>query len=267
MPEVTRAACIIVAAGSGSRLGADVPKAFVTLAGEPLLAHAVRNVLASAAVGHVVVVAPRGWLDRAEKVAADVTAALPSSGTDAGRQVSVVAGGATRQDSVAAGLASLPDDETLVLVHDAARCLAPPSMVARVVDALRAGHRAVVPGLPVVDTIKLVWPGRAVGGVDRVVETVSRDELRISQTPQGFHRATLAKAHEDARAGHAGLDAMVGADVSRAARAPRYTDDAEMAEAIADVVVVPGDPLAFKITGPEDLVYAEWVLRQSATTA
>jgi 2-C-methyl-D-erythritol 4-phosphate cytidylyltransferase len=260
MPEVTRAACIIVAAGSGSRLGADVPKAFVPLAGEPLLAHAVRNVLASGAVSRVVVVAPPGWLDRAEKVAAEVTAAAPTS-------VTIVAGGSTRQASVAAGLAALPDDEKLVLVHDAARCLAPPSVVARVVDALRAGHRAVVPGLPVADTMKLVRPARAVGGVDLVMETVSRDELRISQTPQGFHRAILAEAHTAAAAEEAELADHGLGGASLAELVPLYTDDAEMAEEIADVVVVPGDPLAFKITGPQDLAYAEWVLRESATPA
>jgi 2-C-methyl-D-erythritol 4-phosphate cytidylyltransferase len=257
MPEVTpvRAACIIVAAGSGSRLGADVPKAFVALAGEPLLAHAVRNVVASGAVDLVVVVAPHDWVDRAEKVAADATAGAPAS-------ITVVAGGATRQDSVAAGLDTLPDDVGVVLVHDAARCLAPPSLVARVAGAVHAGHQGVVPGLPVEDTIKQVAAN--VGRPEDVTGTVDRTELRIAQTPQGFDRATLVMAHETARADDARLLAPLverfGAQASAAALAPLHTDDAEMVEHVADVVVVPGDPLAFKITRAEDLAYAEWLL-------
>jgi 2-C-methyl-D-erythritol 4-phosphate cytidylyltransferase len=257
MPEVTRAACIVVAAGSGSRLGADVPKAFVTLAGEPLLAHAVRNVASSGVVDLVVVVAPHDWLDQAEKVATDAAATAPAS-------VMVMAGGATRQHSVAAGLDALPDDVGLVRVHDAARCLAPPSLVARVAGAVRAGHQAVVPGLFVADTVKRVRPARAAGDVDRVTETIDRDELRIAQTPQGFERATLVAAHAAARSETATvltpLVEQFGAAGSAAALAPLYTDDAEMAEEVADVVVVPGDPLAFKITRAEDLAYAEWLL-------
>jgi 2-C-methyl-D-erythritol 4-phosphate cytidylyltransferase len=255
MPEVTpvRAACIVVAAGSGSRLGADVPKAFVALAGEPLLAHAVRNVARSGAVDLVVVVAPHDWLDRAEKVATDATAATSAS-------VMVVAGGATRQHSVAAGLDALPDDVGLVLVHDAARCLAPPSVVARVAEAVRAGHQAVVPGLLVADTMKRVMPARRAGGLDEVTETVDRDELRVAQTPQGFQRAILAEAHRVAAAEEAQLAATGFGGPSIAALVPVYTDDAEMAEEVATVVVVPGDPLAFKITRAEDLAYAEWLL-------
>jgi 2-C-methyl-D-erythritol 4-phosphate cytidylyltransferase len=255
MPDDTpaRAACIVVAAGSGSRLGADVPKAFVTLAGEPLLAHAVRNVASSGAVDLVVVVAPHDWLDQAEKVATDAIAGTSTS-------VTVVAGGATRQDSVAAGLDALPDDVGLVLVHDAARCLAPPSLVARVAGAVRAGHQAVVPGLFVADTVKRVRPARAAGDVDWVTETIDRDELRIAQTPQGFERATLAEAHRAAHDEEAALAADGFRDPSIAALVPLYTDDAEMAEEVATVVVVPGDPLAFKITRAEDLDYAEWLL-------
>ena len=266
MPEeiAHRTGCVLVAAGTGSRLGAGVPKAFALLAGEPLLAHAVRNVLASGAVSHVVVVAPGDWLVQAEKVVAAATTATPS-GPGAGR-VSVVVGGAERQDSVAAGLAELPDDVQVVLVHDAARCLAPPSLVARVADAVSAGQRAVVPGLPVADTIKLVRPARAPGGAERVAATVDRDELRIAQTPQGFDRAILAAAHAAARdeAQELALDDDLGAGAV-AALVPLYTDDAEMAELVTDVVVVTGDPLAFKITSSQDLAYAEWVLARALT--
>lgn len=281
MTTTARAACIIVAAGSGSRLGADQPKAFVELAGRPLLGHAIDRVLSSGAVGHLVAVVPEAWLDRAREIIDDVTASgsasamVPAVGSAAGQRdhsssgaatVTVVTGGAERQDSVAAGLAALPDDADVVLVHDAARCLAPPALVARVVDAVLAGHGAVVPGLPVTDTIK-----RVQGGVPDptavVVETVDRDELRVAQTPQGFDRSTLAAAHAAARAQTAQALAPVierlGGASSAAALAPLYTDDAEMAELVTDVVVVPGDPLAFKITTVQDLAYAEWLLART----
>lgn len=284
VPSTTRdrAACIIVAAGSGSRLGADRPKAFVELAGVPLLNHAVARVLASGAVRYVVAVVPATWLDRAHEIVDEVTAtgstfrSAPPVGSTGGRgdsassgtaAVTVVAGGAERQDSVAAGLTALPDDVDVVLVHDAARCLAPPALVARVVDAVLAGHGAVVPGLPVTDTIKRVEKG--VTGLDSVVhETVDRDQLRIAQTPQGFDLATLAAAHAAARAQTAQVLAplieLAGGASAAAALAPLYTDDAEMAELVTDVVVVPGDPLAFKITTAQDLTYAEWLLARPA---
>jgi 2-C-methyl-D-erythritol 4-phosphate cytidylyltransferase len=258
MPEVTpvRAACIILAAGSGSRLGAEVPKAFALLAGEPLLAHAVRKLLASQTIDQLVVVAPPDWLGQAEKVAAAMAAGQASV------RMSVVVGGAERQDSVAAGLEALADDVQIVLVHDAARCLAPPSLVVRVADAVGAGHAAVVPGLPVADTIKRV--AGSPGGRERVAETVDRNELRIAQTPQGFDRSTLVSAHTAAREQSAQvltpLVERFGAAGAAAALAPLYTDDAEMAELVTDVVIVPGDPLAFKITSAQDLAYAEWVL-------
>jgi 2-C-methyl-D-erythritol 4-phosphate cytidylyltransferase len=255
------AACVVVAAGSGSRLGADRPKAFVELAGTPLLRHAVDRVLASGAVRHVVVVVPERWIDRARELLGGDGAHGATPG------VTVVAGGAERQDYVAAGLAALPDDVDVVLVHDAARCLAPPSLVARVVEAVRAGHPAVVPGLPVADTVKLVGDtGSDDTGADAepVRETVDRGQLRVAQTPQGFDRATLDAAHAAARAETAQVLAPVverfGAAAATAALAPVYTDDAEMAELVTEVVVVPGDALAFKITGPQDLAYAEWVL-------
>jgi 2-C-methyl-D-erythritol 4-phosphate cytidylyltransferase len=190
-------------------------------------------------VRHVVVVAPTTWVERAQNLLDRLHGSSPTS--DAGG-VTVVAGGAERQDSVAAGLTALPDDVDVVLVHDAARCLAPPSLVARVLEAVLAGHDAVVPALPVTDTIKLVGDGMST--LDTVVRrTVDRDTLRIAQTPQGFVRATLSTAHAAA-----GLSPHLS------------TDDAEMAERVTEVVVVPGDPLAFKITGPQDLAYAEWLL-------
>ena len=150
--------------------------------------------------------------------------------------VTVVAGGATRQESVAAALAAAPPDLSVVLVHDAARALTPPEVVERVAAAVRAGHPAVIPVLPVIDTIK------AVDADDAVRATVDRAALRAVQTPQGFRRDVLAAAHANA------VDAA--------------TDDAGLVEALGvRVSCVPGSPHALKITQPFDLAVAELLLR------
>jgi 2-C-methyl-D-erythritol 4-phosphate cytidylyltransferase len=150
--------------------------------------------------------------------------------------VTVVVGGDQRSDSVAAGLAAVDPAADVVLVHDAARALAPASLFAAVAGAVAAGHPAVVPGLPVVDTVKVV----DADGV--VTQTPDRASLRLIQTPQGFRRQLLVDAH--AARGHPGV-----------------TDDAALVEAIgAPVLVVPGDVLAHKITTPEDLHRAQAAL-------
>jgi 2-C-methyl-D-erythritol 4-phosphate cytidylyltransferase len=214
---------VVPAAGRGERLGPGAPKALRLLAGEPLLVHAVRGLRAAPSVGPVVVAAPPGEVDA-------VGALL------AGLDVTVVAGGTDRQDSVAAALAALPLDVELVLVHDAARCLVPAHVVEGVVAALRAGAYAVVPVLPLADTIKQVDAAGA------VVQTVPRADLRAVQTPQGFARDVLERAH---RSG-----------------APGATDDASMVEALGlPVATVPGAEEAFKVTRPLDLLLAEAVLR------
>ncbi|MFS0704914.1 2-C-methyl-D-erythritol 4-phosphate cytidylyltransferase [Cellulomonas sp. 179-A 9B4 NHS] len=233
-------AAVLTAAGSGSRLGHALPKAVVPVAGAPLVAHAARALLAARAAdgAHVtalVVTAP------AEHVAA-VTAALAGVGVP-DVPVRVVVGGVTRQASVAAGLAALPPDVDVVLVHDAARAFAPPALVARVVDAVRAGHDAVVPGLPVVDTVKRVAAWDATGGP--VLDTPPRDVLRAVQTPQGFTRDVLVHAHA--------VGAHRAGDEATAA-----SDDAGLVEAAGGRVwVVPGDERAAKITTPRDVVLAE----------
>jgi len=221
---------IIVAAGAGHRLGCDVPKAFVPLAGKPLLRHALDRSLACPEVGHVVVVAPPSHLAAARDLVTEAESAA----------VVVVAGGAERVESVARGLGALPSDDGLVLVHDAARCCAPPDLFSRVVAALRAGHDAVIPGVPVVDTIKTV------DAHELVVATPARASLRAIQTPQGFVREVLEQAH--ARAAEHPDVALV-------------TDDAGLVEACGGrVYVVPGDPLAAKITTPADLATVERML-------
>ena len=216
---------LVPAAGVGVRLGAGRPKALRELAGEPVLVHAVRGLRACPSVGPIVVAAP----------VADVDAVRDQL---AAYDVLVVAGGAERQDSVRAALAALPAEVDLVLVHDAARCLTPVEVVERVVAALRSGAPAVVPVLPVADTVKQV-------AGDRVVRTVDRAALVSVQTPQGFLRALLEQAHADGAAG--------------------LTDDAGLVEAMgAPVVTVPGADEAFKVTRPLDLLLAEALLAMTA---
>ncbi|GAA1979485.1 2-C-methyl-D-erythritol 4-phosphate cytidylyltransferase [Catenulispora subtropica] len=224
-----RVAVIVPAAGRGERLGPGAPKALRELGGSPLLVHAVRTLVATPSVDVVVVAAPPGpgGVAEVQRLLAD----LPGD-------TRVVAGGATRQESVALALAALPEDCAVVLVHDAARALTPVDLVEAVIAAVRGGAGAVVPVLPVADTVK------AVEG-DLVTATVDRSSLRAVQTPQGFARDLLAKAH-------------AAADPDAPA-----TDDAGLVEALGvPVRTVPGHAEAFKITTPFDLVLAEAVLRR-----
>ncbi len=194
----------------------------MALAGEPLLEHALRHALAAPEVSHVVVVAPASHLREAGAIASR------SGRPDA---VDVVRGGIERTDSVAAGLAALRPEDGIVLVHDAARALAPAGLFSRLVHEVRSGHPAVVPGLPVTDTVKVV------DASGRVTGTPDRATLRAIQTPQAFLREVLVHAH------------------SSGAQA---TADAALVERIGGHVrVVDGDPLAFKITTADDLAHAE----------
>jgi 2-C-methyl-D-erythritol 4-phosphate cytidylyltransferase/2-C-methyl-D-erythritol 2,4-cyclodiphosphate synthase len=231
-PAPARTAALVPAAGRGERLGPGAPKALRAIGGEPILVHAVRGLLDSGRVDLVVVAAPPS----AEGVA-EVVRML--AGLD---PVRVVPGGATRQQSVALALAAVPEEGyEFILVHDAARALTPPETIASVVDAVRSGLSAVVPVLPVADTIKSVVVD-ADGG-SSVGRTVDRSGLRAVQTPQGFRRELLARAH--AAAGH---DA---------------TDDAGLVESLGERVgMIPGHVEAFKVTTPFDLVLAESVLER-----
>jgi 2-C-methyl-D-erythritol 4-phosphate cytidylyltransferase len=190
----------------------------------PLLEHAVQRAFAAPEVAHVVVVAPSSHLREAGAIAS--RAVRPAD-------VDVVAGGAERTDSVAAGLRALHSDDGVVLVHDAARALAPAGLFSRLVREVRNGHPAVVPGMPVSDTIKQVDP------TGRVVATPDRAALRAIQTPQAFLREVLEHAHTRATGSHA-------------------TDDASLVERVGGHVrVIEGDPMAFKITTVDDLATAE----------
>lgn len=230
-----RTAALVPAAGRGERLGPGVPKALRLLGGQPLLVHAIHALSASRAVDVIVVAAPAEQVD-------DVRATLNAQ--EIAAEVVVVTGGETRQESVARALIALAPDIDVVLVHDAARPLVPPELVASVVAAVRAGHGAVIPGLPMVDTIKQV------DADDNVIGTADRSTLRAVQTPQGFERAVLQSAH-----------AAVDPD------APAATDDAGLVESRGVTVhVIPGHEEAFKVTRPLDLVLAEAVLSRRRAT-
>jgi 2-C-methyl-D-erythritol 4-phosphate cytidylyltransferase len=229
-------AAVIPAAGRGVRLGPGAPKALRALGGIPILVHAVRALVRARTVGLVVVVAP------ADEVA-EVRTLLDTHGLPESKEIRVVAGGDTRQESVRLGLAALPADVVTVLVHDAARPLVPVETVEAVAAAVRGGAPAVVPALPLADTVKEVVPGPP-GSPEPVIGTPERARLRAVQTPQGFRRDVLAEAHEKIAAAGEGA-----------------TDDAGMVEQLGiPVVVVPGHEEAFKVTRPLDLVLAEAVL-------
>ncbi|MFB7357926.1 2-C-methyl-D-erythritol 4-phosphate cytidylyltransferase [Streptomyces gardneri] len=233
----SRTAVVIPAAGRGVRLGPGAPKALRTLNGTPMLIHAVRAMAASRAVSLVVVVAPSDG-------AAEVKHLLDAHALPERTDYLVVPGGDTRQESVHLGLQALPEGVTTVLVHDAARPLVPVDTVDAVIEAVRDGAVAVVPALPVADTVKEVEPAEKPGGPEQVVATPIRARLRAVQTPQGFDHDTLVNAHATI--------ALTGEGA---------TDDAGMVERLgAPVVVVPGHEEAFKVTRPLDLVLAEAVL-------
>ncbi len=221
-------AALVLAAGRGERFGATLPKAFVSLAGRPLVLHALAALAATPEVARVQPVIAAAELGRFAALRA-TWGALP-------KLAPAVAGGAERQDSVRAGLAALPPSVEWVAVHDAARALVRPEDVSRVVAAARESGAALL-AVPVTDTVKRVQG-------ELVVETPPRDECWAAQTPQVFRvdllREALAKA---TAAGFLG------------------TDDAQLVERLGvPVRVVRGDPSNFKITHPDDLLRAERVL-------
>ena len=226
---MTGTVAVVPAAGSGQRLAAGVPKAFFHLDGHTLVERAVSGLLESGVVDRVVVAVPAERTGQAKLIL--------------GRDATVVAGGANRRESVGRALTAIADTEepNFVLVHDAARALTPPALVVRVVEALRAGHSAVVPALPLSDTVK------AVDGNGVVLGTPERAGLRAVQTPQGFATELLLRAYQRA------------ADLTEA----DFTDDASLVEHIGgQVQVVDGDPLAFKITTRWDILLAQAIVKQ-----
>lgn len=228
-------AVVIVAAGSGTRLGRNMPKAAVPVAGRSMLARAIDGAAAALPDARLVVVLPAGhtglWDECAERY-----------------DVVPVAGGASRAESVRVGLKAA-GDVAHVLVHDAARCLTPPTVFAAVQQALAAGARAVIPAVPVVDTIKTIRPGPDPAIAAEAVETTpARSGVRAVQTPQGFGRQALVDAH-------------ARAESWTAEQLEAITDDALLMEALGeDVYVVPGNERSLKITTETDLLLAEALL-------
>ena len=207
---------VLAAAGRGERLRVDQPKAFAPLRGRPLLAESLERLEGSGWIESIVVVAPPGWEEPAILLAEEL---------GCGKVSACVTGGATRADSVRIGVAELPAEAAVVLVHDAARPLLDDAVVERVVTALGDGWDGAVPALPIADTVKRV-DGEA------VVETLMRDELRVVQTPQAFVADILRKA-------------LAGSDLSDCSAA--------VEAAGGRVRVVAGDPRLLKVTDAADL--------------
>ena len=219
---------IVLAAGRGERLGGKIPKAFVQLAGRTLLERTLDNLCQFSGFGWLQPVLGASELSRYEKLAP----------ADDPRVAPPVVGGDERQDSVAAGLAAIPEKFELIAIHDAARCRVSARDVARVVEVAEQSGAALL-ATPARDTLKLVEAGA-------VKTTPRRDTCWLAQTPQVFHRALFADALAKAQADHF-----------------QATDDAELVERMgARVQVVEGSPGNFKITLPEDLALAEQLLAQ-----
>ena len=211
LPKV---ALLIPAAGSGERFGAPIPKALVQLNGRTLIEHALLNL--GPIASQIIVAAPAGYEEKFREILGDA--------------VTVVTGGSTRTKSVKIALESIDSEIEFVLVHDAARPLASGELGKRVIAALAAGDVAVIPALNVADTIK------EVDAANYVVSTPNREHLRAVQTPQGFARETLVKAHMQ------NIEA---------------TDDGALVEAMrGKVKLIEGEIRALKITNPEDLASA-----------
>jgi 2-C-methyl-D-erythritol 4-phosphate cytidylyltransferase / 2-C-methyl-D-erythritol 2,4-cyclodiphosphate synthase len=224
--ERVRAVALVVAAGAGTRLSSDEPKALLPIGGQPVVRVAVGAALASPAITQVVVAAPPGFEDR-------VSDTLSQMGTP----VAVVSGGRTRQASVALALLAVDVDVPIVAIHDAARPFAPPTLFTSVVEAVEAGADAALPVIQLVDTVKRVRDGV-------VVATEPRDQLALAQTPQACRADLLRDAYKKAE--EARLD---------------FTDDAGLLEWAGVVVhTVAGDPGNFKITTALDLARANALL-------
>lgn len=272
-----RVAAVVVAAGKGTRFGSRGAKALERLSGEPLFVRSARAMAESGVVDRISIVAPADRIEEFEGIlqAVPLGRAADSLGRTAGTakgvadgleqaasiegaagriEVDVVGGGRTRQESVARGLDRVFEaygpaaSSDCVLIHDAARPLVPGAVIRRVVDALAAGHPAVVPALPVADTIKRVEriaDGEAGADLERVVETHDRTLLRAMQTPQGFHLDAVLRAHRD----------FAEKGEEEASAAP---DDAALVEAAGlPVVLVRGSERSMKITRPIDLAIAQ----------
>jgi len=216
---------LLVAAGAGERLGADRPKAFVGLGELPLLAEPLRRLDTSEWIDAIVVAVPSGWEEPAILLAEELSA---------GKVVAAVAGGETRAESVRTALGEVPDDALVALVHDAARPLLTDDVIGRVLAPLSEGWDGVVPGLPLVDTIKTVEGQRVTG-------TLAREKLVAVQTPQAFSLPVLRRAYTGDLGDATDCSALVEARGGRLAW-------------------VEGDPRLLKVTSRADLeLVASWL--------
>lgn len=222
---------IIAAAGKGTRLGFEQPKAFVPLCGKTILEHCVESVKKSQ-VDHIIITVSEDMFDYA--------AQLLATDIDSGR-IRLVFGGVERADSVWEALKTVDEQDSYVLVHDAARCLTPPELFNRVIEELYAGKKAVIPVVPVCDTIKEVKD-------NRVVHSPVRSNLRAAQTPQGFYTRELVEANQ--------------AYFAKKSEGCECTDDASLMEYTGvPVYTVPGDERALKITTEQDYILACHMLK------
>lgn len=213
------------------RLGANRPKTLLEIAGVPLFVHAIRPFFESEFCAEVVIAAPRELLDEFRLQAEKYFPAIA---------VNVVAGGATRQESVANALAAVSAEPDQVMIHDAARPLIQRELIERVLGGLVDNAAAVIPGIPLADTVKRIEHASGT-----VIETISRDDLRAVQTPQLIWRDIAERAHRMARE----------TDFNG-------TDDAALIErfGLGDIRVVAGDPSNFKVTTTEDFERARLLL-------
>lgn len=238
-----RVIALVAAAGRGTRLGASVPKAFVRLRGRSLLERSVAAMINSSVVDEIIVLVSPDMEAYAEEMLGQ-TGLLDAAVT--GVPVQLALGGGERADSVWAGLRTITDEDAVVLIHDAARALTPPGMIARVARRVLEGAPGVVPVVPVPDTVKQV-DGDVVAG------TPDRSSLRAVQTPQGFRLRELRAANE----------------AYFAAADPGFTatDDASLLEwQGVPVVTVQGDPMAFKVTTPIDMTLARTITDEAEPT-
>ena len=228
-------AVVLVAAGDGTRLGAGIPKSLVKVGEQSLLEHALEHIVGASGLAQIIVASHENHVPEFERIVRAKVAALGAGHI----ALSFTPGGTSRQGSITNALAKVHADLSVVLVHDAARAFAPAELFDRVANAVRKTGLSIVPVLPIVDSIKRV-------DGDVLVAAVDRSELRAAQTPQGFVASELIAAH-----------ANVEGD---------FTDDAALMQSLGKKVqTVEGDAVAFKITTPADLAYAE--LMQSSGAA
>lgn len=242
---------LIAAAGQGTRLGAEVPKAFVMLRGRSLVERSIVAMVTSGVVDRIIVLLSADMIAFARDLFTR-RGLIDEHGCCQGVPVELVCGGGERADSVWQGLKAIGayDDDSVVLIHDAARALTPPGLIARVARAVAKGHNAVIPVLPVADTIKEVV---AEEGSTFVSSTPPRASLRAVQTPQGFNLAELYAANL--------------AYFSQATPNFIATDDASLMEWHGHrVCCVKGDPMAFKVTTPIDMTLAEHIVDEAEPT-